>query len=114
MQRPDRLRLQHTLEAAREAQVFVAAKSREDLDADRMLQLALVRAIEIFGEAASQVSAESRSQLNTFPWREVIGMRNRLIHAYFNIDLDILWNTTIGDLPTLIHEIERALESIGE
>ncbi len=56
MQRPDRLRLQHMLEAAREAQVFVAAKSREDLDADRMLQFALVRAIEIFGEAASQVS----------------------------------------------------------
>lgn len=114
MQRPDRIRLRHMLEAARDAQAFVAAKSREDLDTDRMLQFALVRAIEIVGEAASQVSRESREQLPTFPWREVVGMRNRLIHAYFNIDLDILWNTATGDLAMLIHEIERALDAMDE
>lgn len=110
MQQPDRIRLQHMLEAARHAQQFVTAKDRTDLENDLLLQFALVRAIEIVGEAASQVSVESREEVSQLPWRALVGMRNRLIHAYFAIDLDILWVTAVRDIPALIAVLERVLD----
>ncbi len=64
-----------------------------------MLVLALVKAIEIIGEAASQVSEETRAQLPGLPWADMIAMRHRLVHAYFDINLDILWQTVQQDLP---------------
>ena len=86
MPKSDRVRLQHMLDAAREALSFVREKTREDLDQDRLLVLALVKAIEIIGEAAYQVSSETRSQIPEVPWEDIIGMRHRLVHAYFEID----------------------------
>lgn len=88
MPKSDRIRLQHMLDAAREALSFVRGKTREDLDRDRLLVLALVKAIEIIGEAACQVSSETRSQIPEVPWEDIIGMRHRLVHAYFDIDLE--------------------------
>jgi uncharacterized protein with HEPN domain len=95
------------LEAAREAVSFAAGRERADLDRDRMLALALVRSVEVVGEAASQVSATCRAQYSSIPWREVISMRNRLIHAYFDVSLDTVWSTVIEDLPKLIAELEK-------
>jgi len=105
----DRLRLQHMLEATNEALSFVEGKTRADLTNDRMLALSLTREIEIIGEAASNVSVECRAKLSAIPWGMVVGIRNRLIHAYFDVDLDVIWSTVTSDLPDLIRELERAL-----
>jgi len=105
----DRVRLQHMLEAANEALSFVEGKTPADLASDRMLALSLTREIEIIGEAASKVSLDCRANLSAIPWGMVVGIRNRLIHAYFNVDLDVVWSTVTSDFPDLIRELERAL-----
>jgi len=109
MQKDDRIRLQHMLDAAREALSFAQGRSREDLDHDRLLVLGLVKAIEIIGEAAYQISESTRAKLPDIPWEDIIGMRHRLVHAYFDINLDILWRTVQDDLPPLVSALESAL-----
>lgn len=111
MQKDDEIRLRHILDAARQALDFARDETRASLDKDRKLEFALVKAIEIVGEAASQVSTESRENLPQIPWSNIIGMRNRLIHAYFDINLDILWKTITEELPPLIAELEKILAS---
>jgi uncharacterized protein with HEPN domain len=71
------------------------------LKSNLMLRFALVRAAEIFGEAASKVSVETRASAPSIPWREIVSMRNRLIHAYFDIDHDVLWKAATEEIPTL-------------
>ena len=105
----DRIRLQHMRDAAIEAIAFANGRSREDLNADRMLSLALVREIEVIGEAASRVSTFTREEVPQMPWADVIGMRNRLVHAYFDIDLDVVWATVVEDLPILLGVLDLAL-----
>jgi len=78
----DRIRLQHMLEAAREAISFVEGRNRDDLARDRKLALSLIKEIEIIGEAATRISAEVKHSIPSIPWAKIIGMRNRLIHAY--------------------------------
>jgi uncharacterized protein with HEPN domain len=109
MRKDDRVRLQHMLDAANEALTFIQGKNRADLDIDRMLVLSLIRELEIIGEAASKISAETRSQNTSIPWQDISGMRNRLIHAYFDVDLDTVWSTVSRDLPTLKAELEKIL-----
>jgi uncharacterized protein with HEPN domain len=74
-----------------------------------MLVLSLIRELEIIGEAASKVSSDIRSQHPSIPWQDITGMRNRLIHAYFDVDLDTVWRTVSQDLPILKSNIERIL-----
>ena len=109
MRKDDRIRLQHMLDAANEALTFIQGKIRTELDNDRMLVLSLIRELEIIGEAASKISAETRSQNTSIPWQDISGMRNRLIHAYFDVDLDTVWSTVSRDLPTLKAELEKIL-----
>lgn len=109
MRRDDRIRLQHMLDAAHEALDFAQGGNREDLDQDRLLVLGLVKAIEIIGEAAYQTSEAARARLPAIAWEDVIGMRHRLVHAYFDINLDILWRTVQDDLPPLISTLETFL-----
>ncbi len=99
------------LDAACEALSFVRGRTRGDLDADRQLVLALIKDIEIVGEAAARVTEPARRDMPWIPWEEIVGMRNRLVHAYFDINLDILWNTTQKDLPELIVQLERVISS---
>ena len=87
MRRDDEIRLRHMADAAREARSFAAGRSRADLDRDRMLLLSLVKEIEIIGEAASKVSQETRDAVPDIPWPDLTGMRHRLIHAYFDINV---------------------------
>jgi uncharacterized protein with HEPN domain len=105
----DRVRLRHMLDAALEIQQYVQSSTREDLNRDRKLVHSLVRPLEIIGEAASQVSKELREGVPEIPWSILISMRNRLIHAYFSINLDIVWSTSTEDIPTLIEELTRLL-----
>ena len=109
MRRDDEIRLRHALDAAREAVSFARGRTRGDLDNDRQLALALVKDIEIVGEAASQVTEHTRQRLQEMPWDRIVGMRNRLVHAYFDINLDIVWMTVQEDLPKLIALLEPAV-----
>jgi len=101
MRKDDVVRLRHMLDAAEEAMGFAQGRERRDLDQDRKLTLALVKEIEIIGEAAYQIFDETRARLRDIPWDDIVGMRHRLVHAYFDINLDILWKTVQEDLPLL-------------
>lgn len=85
------------VEAAEAVLQVIDNRTRQDVDTDLMLRLAVVRAIEILGEAASRVSTETRTATLAIPWAAIVGMRNRLTHAYFDIDYDIVWRTATGD-----------------
>lgn len=103
----DRISMRQMLDHAREAAEIARARSRKDLDDDRILNLALTRLIEIIGEAANRVSDETRRAHPDVPWPQIIGMRNRVIHAYDQVDLDILWNVVELDLPALIDQLDQ-------
>jgi uncharacterized protein with HEPN domain len=107
MAKDDLVRLRHMMDSAMEAVVFIKGKSRADLDTDRVLSLALVRLLEVVGEAASRVTAATRQQMPDIPWSQIISLRHRLIHGYDSIDLDILWKILTGDLPVLIAQLRR-------
>ena len=108
MRRDDAIRLRHMLDAAREAIAFARGRTRGDLDTDRQLVLALVKDIEIVGEAATGVTEPTRRSLPDIPWERIVGMRHRLVHAYFDINLDIVWKTAREELPELIAQLESA------
>ena len=108
-QHNDEVRYRHMLDHAKEALAMVQGKNRSDLDNDRMLELSLVRLVEIIGEAAARVGTESREKDPSVPWLQIVGMRNRLVHGYDAVDLDVLWDTIIDDLPPLIAELEKIL-----
>jgi len=106
MQRDDIACLHHILDAAEKAVSFVKGKARKDLDANEMLALSLVRLLEIIGEAANAVSPAFRDRFPHIPWRKMAGLRNRLIHGYFDVNLDIVWDTILEDLPPLIKDLK--------
>ena len=105
----DRMRLQHMLDAANDAVEFSNGQSRRSLDANRMLTLSIVKCIEIVGEAANHVSEVSQKSCPDIPWSDVIAMRHRLIHGYYDVHPDIVWDTVQEDLPPLIAAIKKAL-----
>ncbi len=109
MRKNDLVRLHHILDAAQEAIGFAQGRKRSDLESDRMLVLSLVKDIEIIGEAAYRSSESTRQQLPDIPWDDMIRMRHRLVHAYFDIDLDILWRTVLDDLPMLATILGRVI-----
>jgi len=106
----DIIPLQHMLDHAREAVEMITGKEPEDLGRERMLELSLMRLVEIIGEAAARVSRTGQAKYPDIPWREVTGMRNRLIHGYDSIDLNVLWDTIELDLPPLIVQLEKILQ----
>ena len=106
----DRNRLRHMIDAASEAIQHAQNRTRAELDADRSLQHLLVRNLEILGEAASRTSPELRNDHPEIPWRTLISTRNRLIHAYFEIDLDIVWSTVQWALPRLLPKLQAIME----
>lgn len=109
MSKTDLVRAHHMLDAAREVRDFSIGKSRFDLDTDRMLNLSLVHLLEIIGEAAVGISVEFRTKYPQVPWNDIVGMRNRLIHGYYDIDLDIVWKTVEEDIPPLVIQLEKII-----
>lgn len=105
--------LQHMLDHSREAVQMAEGRRREDLDTDRQLNLALMRLLEIVGEAASRIPPQQRRHWPGVPWRDVVDLRNRLIHAYDDVNFDVLWTIVQQDLPPLIAELERVLATEG-
>ncbi|MBX9736963.1 MAG: DUF86 domain-containing protein [Phycisphaerales bacterium] len=105
----DRIRFEHMLEAARDARRFMQGRSRPDLDADSMLLRAVTNAIQEIGEAAARISDAGRARAPGVPWKQIVAMRNVLVHVYWGVDRDRLWATARDDLPTLIVELEGAI-----
>ena len=112
MRPDDRIRLQHMLDAARKAAHFAEGRDRSDLEVDDLVAHGLVRLIEIVGEAAARVSVETRADLPSLPWPAMVGMRNRLVHGYYEIDMDRVWDTLVHDLPPLIEALDRHLSHL--
>jgi uncharacterized protein with HEPN domain len=107
--RDPRIFLHDMLDSSRQAVGLMQGRTRADLDSDPLLGLAMTRLIAIVGEAAARVPDEVRARLPAIPWRRIVGMRNRLIHAYRAVEADIVWDTLTADLPALIAELEHAL-----
>lgn len=105
MWRDDALALDMLI-AARKAAAYLGSADIEHLNADAILQDAIVRQLGVLGEAAARISAEFRTTHANVPWREIVGMRNRLVRAYWNIDVAEVWRTVANDLPDLIDALE--------
>ena len=96
---------------AQEAVVLTHGKQRRNLDTDRLLNLALVRLLEIIGEAANRTPVQEQRRHPAIPWAQIVGLRNRLIHGYDAVDFDILWEVVTQDLPSLVDSLEAIISS---
>jgi len=105
----DRVRIEDMVWAGDIAGKFMSGRKRNDLDDDLMLLFAVVRAIEIVGEAASKVGRSTRAAAPDIPWPRIVSMRNRLIHGYSGIDSEIVWKTTTDELPRLLPKLRQLL-----
>ena len=90
---------------AHEVVALMRGRTRGDLDSDRLLALAVVRLLEIIGEAAARVPAQERVRRPGVPWSSIVGLRNRLIHGYDDVDYDIVWEIVTSDIPSLISQL---------
>ncbi|HUW60296.1 MAG TPA: HepT-like ribonuclease domain-containing protein [Candidatus Bathyarchaeia archaeon] len=105
----DMVALRHMRDHALEAVTAARNRSRQDLDGDRIFSLALIKLVEIVGEAASRVSLATRALEPRIPWNEIVAARNRLVHGYDQVDLDVLWRIVAVELPPLIQQLETIL-----
>lgn len=110
MQR-DREYLIDILEAAKIATSYIHGKSKEDFLDDLQCQDAVIRRLEVIGEAARRVSKETQTHLANLPWNEMVSMRNVMIHEYDDIDVEIIWETVQNDLPPIINSLQKILKS---
>ena len=104
-----RLRVGDILDAIARIEQYVVGLTFEQFTADRKTVDAVVRNLEVIGEAVRHLSNESESLPAGVPWADIAGMRNVLIHEYFGVDLQIIWQTVSSDLPPLRAELERLL-----
>jgi uncharacterized protein with HEPN domain len=109
----DQIRIRHMADAAQKALNFTKGKTRPDLDEDDQMALATVRLIEIIGEAAAKITPETREAHPVVPWNDIVGTRNRLIHGYEDVDLNIVWQIVKEDLPDLLRKLLNILGEKG-
>jgi len=105
----DQLRLRHMLDAAEKIVAFTRGLSATDFHADEKLQLAVVRLLEIAGEAANGLSEELKDDHPEIPWSQITATRNRLIHGYFDVDLDVVWKIATTDVGALAEGLRAIL-----
>lgn len=110
MNQNDRIRIKHMLIAAEEALAFAEKVNYEEFSKNRMLILSVIKDIEIIGEAASKISNETMMLYSVIPWQDIIGMRNRLIHGYFDVDIKLVWNTLSYNLPEIIQKLNNIIK----
>lgn len=104
------VRIRHMLDASQAICSFIQKSGRIDLEQDLMLSSALIRQLEILGEAATGVSSDFRTRFPLVPWHKIIGMRNRLIHAYFDVNLDIVWQAVSEEIPNIIPQLKSIID----
>jgi len=102
----DSLRLRHMRDAAEKILAFTKGLAPADFHADEKLQLAVIRLLEIVGEAGNDLSDDFKEQHPEIPWSQITATRNRLIHGYFDVDLDIVWKIVSQDVPTLAQRLQ--------
>jgi uncharacterized protein with HEPN domain/predicted nucleotidyltransferase len=107
----DRLRLLHMRDASEDAINIARGYTRAEIEKIKMLQLALVKAVEVIGEAANHVSAETRAQAPDIDWGDIVGMRNNLVHAYWKVNYDVLWEVITYKLPPLVIDLKRLIDA---
>jgi uncharacterized protein with HEPN domain len=101
--------LHQMLDYSQKAVTLSRGRKRSDLDVDLTFNLALTRLIEIIGEAANRIPQSFQAEHPEIPWMEIVGMRNRLVHGYDEVDFDFLWNVIRNDLPRLIKQLNQIL-----
>jgi len=97
----------HMIDNANKAISFIAGLNRSDFDQDEQLRLAVTHLLQIVGEAARRVSVEFREAHPEIPWKAIVGMRSKVVHDYFSVDDDVIWDTIKNDLPDLVKELEQ-------
>jgi uncharacterized protein with HEPN domain len=112
--RRDEVYLLDMLIAARKAMKFIDGIDLIEFQDNEMIQNAVMRPLEIIGEASARISTEFRKAHPDIPWRDMVGLRNRLIHEYFRINFDAVWDTIQNDLPALIEQIEPLIPKEDE
>ncbi len=110
MENKDLVRLKHMLDSTRAILDFTKGKKRANLNSNRLLYSAVLREFEVLGEAAGKVSTRTKEKISNIPWKQLVGMRNRLIHAYFDVDRDIVWKTIREYLPTLLITLQEIVD----
>ena len=110
MLRDYRAYLEDILEAASAAREFVAGMTKEDLTKDRRTRDAVIRNLEVIGEAAKKLPAQTKRSHPGVEWKKIAGLRDILIHDYFGIDMDIVWDVVQNKLPPLADQIRHILE----
>jgi uncharacterized protein with HEPN domain len=107
MQKDDLVYAGHMLDTARKATSKIAGQAREEFDRDENLRLALAHLIQVLGEAARRVSPAFQQAHPEVPWKQIVGMRHKVVHDYLQVDFDIVWAVVTADLPPLIADLER-------
>ncbi|WP_159783669.1 HepT-like ribonuclease domain-containing protein [Sodalinema gerasimenkoae] len=102
----DRQSLRDLITSANLVADYLSGKTQTDFERDRMLQDAIVRRIEIIGEAATRLSPKARNAIATVPWKQIIGMRNIMIHQYDHVDIQLVWDTATVALPQLVRSLQ--------
>ena len=110
MKPDDQTRIKHMIDSSLEAISFLGTISAEELADNRLVSNAIVRSIEIVGEAASQITKSFRDAHPQIPWEKIIGMRNRIVHAYFEVDYEMVWSTVHEDLPVLLKQLKEIVK----
>jgi len=108
----DRQRLLHILEAISEIETYTSSIDLKSFLANSMMRFACVKQIEIIGEAANYITAETKEKFSTLEWGQIIGMRHILVHEYFGMDFDLIWQVIIKDLPILKEKVSSILNSL--
>lgn len=96
-------------QAANDAREFVNSLDFDQFLRDRRTQLAVIKCLEILGEAAKKIPVDLRARYPDFPWGEAAGMRDKLVHEYFGVDLRVVWRTVHEDLPPLASQVDAIL-----
>ena len=111
MPKDDAVYVGHMLDMARQARELVASRTRADYDADVALRLALAHLVQNIGEAARRVSPQLQQAHPDIPWRNIVGIRHKVVHDYFYVDYDIFWDVVTSDLPGLVSKLELIVGS---
>lgn len=114
MNERDLVRFKHMLESGETILLYIDGKNKKHFDTNSMLASAVIRHLEIIGEAAVAISVETKKMFPNLPWKHMIGMRNQLIHAYFNVDNDIIWKTVTESVPELVKHLKSVISSLSK
>jgi uncharacterized protein with HEPN domain len=108
----DKQRLIHILESIEEIEKYTAGENLENFMQNSMMKFASVKQIEIIGEAANHITEETKNKFSEIHWRQITGLRHVLVHEYFGIDSNLIWQIIIKDIPALKMMIQEVLTSL--